>query len=626
MKKMNFLIVLNVLMGSLLTVFLVACDSEETDKSDVKSIESDLVDYYSDIGEWKVPKQLISGKRKRHLARPAIKIINNKVAVLYSLKNSIVFQYDENDVVLDATKGAKKLWLYGNAKNIYALWWRKLKDGGKKLYIRTSSDSGVSFSKAAIVNSSTGILPSVSLVSDGAGNIAVSYYDERQPPYRIYLNYSSDNGITWNSQDMRIDNDADNSVRKMGDVEIPQSFAINPNLIHLESGRLVLIWQQRKVINGRVRSQFVQRISTDFGKSWEEEHVIYSSTMSLTVEYEVDTNGGNILLVAAYPKKGLLGFWGTESLASKGLSWVDLGAVKGTENVNEISWLRPVISNNGTKTAYIIEKDAGVKYHIEVANVDVKKAKWGEVFRVDRVKNKNVDTKATYFDLKSLPNGEFAIAWEDYKNLIPTLLFDYTEDKGKNWRKKPIELTRGGLSQIRYPNLFVALDKLMITFEWDISRDRTFPRLSYMQIPLDKTGSLSKVIAAPLPKKILKKERKAMLKKMVAQFMDYRVKKEWEKTWGFMDPIYQMVTNKRSWLSNMGYVTYEKYNIGRIIVDDKFATVNLDMTISLPQQFREGELMEPSPPKKSKIETKWLWFYDRWYFYPSSTFQPHLNY
>lgn len=608
----------------LLTLFILGCDKTQDHEKTKADISTQKNNYYIDQGKWKAPKPLLK-ELKNQISRPAILRLHNGFAVLQSTKKDIIFHYLNNKVNLDDAGGTNKLWLFTDTKkkDIYAIWWKKTRTG-KHLYFRKSSDEGKTFSKTSILNTAGGVLPQISFSSDGNGNLLVAYYDERNPPYRIYINRSSDNGKTWNAVDVRMDNDNNNLTKKIKDKEIPVAYAINPIVRTLKSGKMILIWEQKKLIDGQYRLQLVSRVSQNKGETWGEEQVIFTPASNFTIEYSVATNGTSIVIVAALPKLGLLGFYAEDNFASEGFSWKALGSVAGTVDVNEISWLKPAISSNQYKVAYIIEKDVGKKHHVEVASLDLKKGKWGSVFQLDRSKHQPVETKATYLDLKALPNGEFVAAWEDYQSIIPTLMIDYTENNGTTWQKEPIKITRSGLSQIKYPNIYIGDKNATVVFEWYVSRGDRLPALSYIELPIDKSGL--DVVPAPQGKKLTEPERKKLLKKRVSKFMDLRVKKDWEKTWEFMDPVYRQVTKKDSWMRNMGYISYEKYRIVKLETDGNFATATVDMTISLRQQFREGRIMEPTPSKSASTETKWLWFYDNWYFYPESEFIRHLNF
>lgn len=629
-KKTGKVIMHNRIISSIIiSIFLFSvlsgCDENKTSKN--KTIKQSTINLYKDIGEWKVPRPMMSEDSKDQFTRPTILIIDNNFAVLSSTAKEVTFTYKDHKVTIDKSTGSNKLWLFANKKNnsIYTLWWKKTRKG-KRLYFRRSVDNGKTFSKKVILNSGNGILPTIGFSSSDDGKLVIAYYDERQPPYRIYTNHSSDNGVTWQQQDTRMDNDLNTKIRVVGSKKIPIAYAVNPLLVSLDSGKLVLIWQQRKIVDNSYRVQFASRTSKDFGKSWSNEKIIYTADISQTVESAVSTNGKTIALVAAFPKKGLLAFVASDNLASENLNWTEAGSPKGTTNVNEISWLRPAISGNNLKVAYIIQKDVKIKYQVEVASMDLNKAAWGNVFRLDRAKKQPVATKATYHDLKVLPNGEFMIVWQDSRNFIPMLLADYTSANGTKWQDKPISLTRGGLSQIRYPNIYVGSNKLWIAFEWYIAKGGKLPKLSMIQLDADKNTKKLNIVPAPQNDQFTKAQLKEKLHKRVTEFMDLRVKREWEKSWEYNDPVYREVTNKETWLRNIGFIIYEKYKVDHINIEGNFATIDIDLTVSLRQQFRKGEIMEPSPPKRSTVQMKWLWFYDDWYMYPDSAFIRHLKF
>jgi len=205
-------------------------------------------------------------------------------------------------------------------------------------------------------------------------------------------------------------------------------------------------------------------------------------------------------------------------------------------------------------------------------------------------------------------------------------MMDFTINNGSNWQMKSIMLTRPGLSEMRMPQLLVNDANVWAVFEWNIIRDSVSPRLSYQKFAYDENTGNPVAFNSPLPKELTQAEKEKRLRQRVKELMDLRVKQEWEKTWDYMDPVYRQKTKKDSWLRNIGFVTFESYKLKKVEVDGLFGTAELEVTISLPQQVRQGEVMEATPPKVNKSNTKWLWFYDDWFFYPDSAFFQHLIY
>lgn len=615
-------------------VFLtqVGCNSDPKDlekEQEQEQATGKSDDYYQDVGDWKVPRPVFSGEKLKHITRPAVEIINGEPAVLYSADKKIELMYKGKKTVIESTEGSTKVWLFTDkSKNkIYTLWWKKTPKG-KYVYFRGSSDEGKTFSKKSVININGGILQQLKLYSHGDGNIAVLFYDERVPPYRVYANASTDGGLTWKETDFRIDNDL-NAINKKGKngENVPVNYALNPLLAYLDTGKLVASWQQRKVIDNKLVSQIVVRISNDLGQSWGEEQTVFTWDKAHIVEAAMVSRGNKIAIIAGYPKIGLLGFYAEDNKASNQLSWKELDGVNGTQEVNEISWLKPVMSDDVLKVGFILQKEQKNKYQIQIASMPFVDQKWEtKPFRIDRDKKQPVKTKASYFDLKLLPNGEFVIAWQDYRSIIPMLMLDYTKNKGKDWLDHPVEATRPGLSQIRLPEVYVGGGMVRVNLEWNIIRDTKLPRYSTLEFPLDpKTGVLS-VAGRPADKQYTKEEKEAKLRKRVEEFMSLRVKGEWEKSWAYMDPVYRQVTKKSSWLKNMGNISYESFKVNKVDAEGRFATAEVDMMVSLAQQLRQGEVVEATPAKKSSTTMKWLWFYDDWYFFSSGTFFQYLKY
>ena len=602
-KKLLFL--------SLLAVAIIASAVFYTSEKKINQVEV-----------WKnAPQTVISGERQQHLSRPSSTIINNKLATAFSNKSQILFQYDGSEHVEVAKGISTNIWLESAGKNVYVFWWTKTVLG-KQLFLSMSNDLGKTFGEKKLINSKGQILPALDIAVNESGNIAVLYTDERKSKFQIYINTSSDGGKTWNEQDFRLDSDENAQVNRKN---APISFAINPHITYLKNGDLFAQWQQKKVSNDKIQTQFVARVSKDNGKNWGEEILIYSAkNTSFTVENELVYSDEDIALLAAYPAKGLLAFHANVNDLQ---TWSVSEGLKPTQNANTVSWLRGAISGNKLKASYTIQKEESEKFRVEVAELSLDTNLWKEnIHRLDIKEDVVVKTKAWYQDVRALSNGEFIAVWEDYRGISPSIFFAYTENQGEKW-KEAIPLTRMGYSEAKNPRLLVSDNKIMVLFEWYVLRDLTsYPQLSVRSIdylPDNKEIAISK----PPSSDKYKDKKKERLVERANAMMDLRIKKEWEKTWDFLDPIFKRKFDKKAWLGNQGKITFESYKFKSATISTKyFGIAEIETTYSLPQQILGGEISEATGSKTAPAELSWVWFYDDWYFTPKSTFTKHLEY
>ena len=576
----------------------------------------------SQIEIWKdAPQTVISGERKQHLSRPANTIINDKLATVFSNKSQILFQYDDNEHVEVAKGISTNIWLESAGNNVYVFWWTKTVVG-KQLFISMSNDLGKTFAEKKLINTGGQILPALDIAVHENGNIAVMYTDERKPKFQVYVNTSSDGGITWNEQDYRLDTDDNAQVNRKN---APISFAVNPHITYLKNGDLFALWQQKKSYDNKIQAQFVARVSKDNGKNWGEEFLIYSAKdTSFTVENELISSDEDIVLLAAYPKKGLLAFHAKVNDLQK---WSVIQGLKPTENANTVSWLRAAISGKKLKASYTIQKEEGEKFRVEVAELSLDTDSWKtDIHRLDIKDDTVVKTKAWYQDVSALSNGEFVAIWEDFRGVSPSVFITYTENQGEKWREA-IPLTRIGYSEVKNPRLLVSDNKIMVLFESYVLRDLTsFPQLTVRIIDYFPDNK-EIAIAKPPSSDKYKDKKKERLVERVNALMDLRVKKEWEKTWDFLDPIFKRKFDKQAWLGNQGKITFESYKFKSATVSSKyFGIAQIETTYSLPQQILGGEISEATGSKTAPAELSWIWFYDDWYFAPKSTFTRHLKY
>ena len=568
------------------------------------------------------PKTVISGEKIKHLSRPASIMVNDSLATVFSDSSKVYFQYDKNEKVVVAEGASTNLWLESSGENIYVLWWTKTVSG-KQVYFAMSKDKGKTFSDKKLINNTGGqILPALDMAVNKNGHVAVMYTDERRQKFQVYINTSSDGGNTWSKKDFRLDSDVNAQLNSR---KAPVSFAVNPHVTYLNNGDLVAQWQQKKNYDNKINSQFVARVSKDNGKSWGEEIIIHTAkNASYTVENEMISDGENIVLLAAYPEKGLYAFHANVNNIG---SWSLAEGLKATENANTVSWMRGAISNDKLKVAYTIQKDENEKFRVEIAELSLDTNVWKqEIHRLDADKDSVVKTKAWYPDLQVLPNGEFVAVWEDYRGITPSIFIAYTQNKGEKW-SAAVPLSRLGYSEAKNPRLLVNNNKIKVLFEWYLLNDlKSFPQLSVRSLDYDPEKKEIAISNPPVSAKY-KDEKKERLEERVNALMQFRVKKEWEKTWVFLDPVFRRKFDKNAWLGNQGKITFESYKFKSATISSSvFGITEIEITYSLPQQILGGEITEATASKTGPSEMSWTWFYDDWYLTPKSSFTRHLQY
>ena len=575
--------------------------------------------------EWVAPKVMLDDVYARIGVTPKVVSIGNQPAYLYvNEKGQLIFKYNGKSRILEEKQVSTNIWLERKNNNVYVFWWVKNGPAGKTLYFKGSDDLGETFGQKVKINTGAGVLASVSVAVKDK-HIAVAYMDERKPAYKVYVNVSHDGGRTWEKEDFRLDKDITILNKDKSKHISAGSFAVDPKITFLENGNLYVVWQQRVLSDdNKVLVQFVTRVSSDSGKTWGNETLIYEEKTTSPFEYISISDGNNLYVFVADSKKGVLGLKLVE-----GGKWLNIGYALGTENPSTISYMKAALNNEMVKVSYLIKSgEAEGKYFVEVASHFHKSKTWeGSSFRLDRGKEMLEPTKALYQDIAVLKNGEFVVVWEDYRSLVSSLYMDYTINKGKSWQLSPFPVTRGGYSETRFPSLLVDADGglRLLSASYVINDMSSHPRYVSQYFPFAESGMLSGV-SAPRPLLLSTKNDAEKLKENASKLMKARIDSEWELEWELLDPIYKRSNNKEEWLRSRGKIKFQKMSIVDVSVDGNVGHVQVSIEYVLPAQVLQGQQMDKSDVKKTQAKLKWVKFYGKWYFSPGSFIRKHLDY
>ncbi|MEW6599519.1 MAG: exo-alpha-sialidase, partial [Nitrospirota bacterium] len=169
--------------------------------------------------------------------------------------------WQPNDIRLDrGTPGiAESYMLQMTADDngrVYAVWLDD-RNGAGDIYFNYSTDHGATWQTNDIrVNHTPGAWATTApmISSDGNGHVYIAWLDQRNGPYDIYFNYSSDYGASWQANDVRLDTDAAGAAYS-------QNLAIDADA----NGHVYAAW-----IDSRNGSQDIYfNRSSDYGATWQ---------------------------------------------------------------------------------------------------------------------------------------------------------------------------------------------------------------------------------------------------------------------------------------------------------------------------------------------------------------------
>ncbi len=198
----------------------------------------------------------------------------------------------------------------GAGGRVYVVW-RDNRNGSPDIYLRFSTDGGVSWSGRDVrldtdtAGAHASEEPSVSADTDG--NVYVAWQDVRTgTSYDIYSNRSTDHGATWLSADVRVD------------TEMFNQDSIRPTVLALPSRTAAVVWEDRR---WGLPTPYANR-STDAGATWGRSDVAaVGGRPGQFRAYDLTATavGSTVFAVWADDRSGALDIWSNYSLDGGGI-------------------------------------------------------------------------------------------------------------------------------------------------------------------------------------------------------------------------------------------------------------------------------------------------------------------
>jgi len=94
----------------------------------------------------------------------------------------------------------------GQAGYVHVIW-RDFRAGLPTVRVSTSPDWGVSFNPSVVASKGDGYVSEPQLAADGAGEVLAAWVDDRSGMRDVFLNFSLDDGATFQPSDLRMDTD-----------------------------------------------------------------------------------------------------------------------------------------------------------------------------------------------------------------------------------------------------------------------------------------------------------------------------------------------------------------------------------------------------------------------------------
>lgn len=539
-------------------------------------------------------------------SRPAVMEFDGKPALLYVNKDDrLLFQYGTRIQMLDETapvKGGNFFQLHTQDKHLHALWWSHSKE--KNIYVASSTDSGETFSPVSIVNDAHGVLPPFSVTRGGAGELGVTYHDERLPKYQAFFNRSTDYGRTWANPDQRLD--LPPSEQKSSDVHEPMS---------VESGAIWFsAWTDNVQIKGQQTYRIVSRLTEDAGVTWTEPKVLYSADHQISA-LQVRSQGNNIAIAADDLTHGVFALSSTD----QGRNWKSAGIAAGSEGVSN-SGIALAVDAGRAYLVWMLDRK-GEKTHVMRAGVDLAQATWlGAAQRMDTKEYDN--TRSLSPEILVDARGVVTAAWVDYRDIRTNIYLSASSDKGLTW-SKPQPMLKPGETAAGWPNLIKWKDSAAVAYElYPTDRVRE-GKFIVRELAYDDKAKI--FLGMPRPSQLSDDERKSKLEQRVKQLWDARVAADYDAAYDFFDFAYKAAYPKKYYVNSVGVITYLTYKTEELSLVGNEASVKMKIKYEVtPTSIPSTTHKLTIPPVETDLPTKWVWVGNDWYMVYSPSFDPPL--
>ena len=385
----------------------------------------------------------ISSDSNGHVYVTWIDFRNGDSAIYFNYSSDYGVTWQINDIRLDTgdAPGANRTSDHQISSDsdghVYVTWIDSRNGYYPDIYFNYSSDYGVTW-QINDIRLDTGDAPGANssfrpqISSDANGHIYVTWIDSRNGYYPdIYFNYSSDYGVTWQINDIRLDT---------GDAPGANS-SFRPQISSDANGHIYVTWTDFR--NGS--SDIYLNYSSDYGMTWQINDIRLDTgdapgaNSSSSPQISSDDNGHVYVTWMDHRNNDLNIYFNYSS--DYGITWqkndIRLGAVKAAGEDYSFGPHGPQISSDSNGHVYVARVEGeNEDYDIYVDySPDYGKTWLTSVTKLNAVAKQIINPR-----IDSNGNGQVYVTWTDFRNRTPDIYFNYSSDYGITWLKNDIRL------------------------------------------------------------------------------------------------------------------------------------------------------------------------------------------
>ncbi len=317
--------------------------------------------------------------------------------------------------------------------HVYVIWMRQ-----SNIYGNHSSDYGVTW-QTNFIRLDTGNAPDAhhsirqQISSDDSGHVYVTWQDLRNGSWDIYFNYSADYGVTWQTPDIRIDTAPVVHVTGLG-------YALMPHMISDSNGHVYVTWSDWR--NGNRDIYF--NYSVDYGVTWKPRDVRLDRAAGGKQSYDprINSDGkGHVYVAWVDDRNGRSDVYFNYS-ADNGVTWQprDVRFDTGDSPGANYSW-DPQISSDDSGHVYVVWEDGRSGGRDIYFNYS---SDYGVTWQENDIRLDTGDAPGANgsgrTQISSDGSGHVYVTWQDGRNGLGDIYFNHSDDYGVTWQASAIRL------------------------------------------------------------------------------------------------------------------------------------------------------------------------------------------
>ena len=347
--------------------------------------------------------------------------------------------------------------LSSSGTNVYAVW-ADYRNGGSDIYFNGSSDGGATWFTSDLRLDTdlpgAGSSTEPRIASDGS-NVYVVWQEGRNGKKDIYFNGSSDGGLTWLAQDVRLDTDLPG-----------RGFSLDPQL-SASGSNVHVAWMD--IRNGRGDIFF--NGSTDGGATWLSSDVQLDTDgkgVKASVQPRIASDGSNVTVVWQDLRNGREDLYSNSS-SDNGATWLAVDVRIDTDTAGRASSKNQRLLRSGNAVHVVWQDGRHAGSDIYLNSSSDGGATWASA---DQRLNTNPAGSAYAIDPRICGNRGLVYAvWVDARGGNRDIYFNSSTDDGASWLAKDIRIDAdlSGIAEATVPD--VASDGASVYAVWADTRN-----------------------------------------------------------------------------------------------------------------------------------------------------------